>query len=130
MGRVILGAIVGAILVGLLGALAKNFDATFTLNNLGPGGGFQSVSLAKVMGAIGVVIGVAAGGIIGAIAGAVSARPESRPISVWFWLILLALVILTGAVGAYAYLMRDVAPQPRIQQEEGPVLAPQKKDAD
>jgi len=129
MGRVILGAVVGAILVGCLGALAKNFDATFTLNNLGPGGGFQSVSLSKVIGALGVVIGASAGGVIGAIAGAVSARPESRPVPLWFWLILFVLIVAVLAAGISAYLFREVGPQPAPNADQGPAPAI-KKNAD
>jgi MFS family permease len=110
MGRVLLGAIIGALIGGLLGSLAKNLDASFQLPHPPPGVGGQLVSLAKLVGALGIVFGAGAGGIIGAIAGAVSAQPETRPVPLWFWCVLLGFVAVVVVACALLWALKLRAP--------------------
>jgi MFS family permease len=127
MGRVIIGAIIGGVLGGLLGLLAKNLDLSFQLNHPGPGGGWQVVSLTKVIVALAIIIGAGMGGVIGAIAGAVSARPESRPVPASFWWLVLGILgvaVVICVVGAVLFLGHADKVRNEEQQRNVPIERP------
>lgn len=130
MDRVLVGAAIGAILGALLGSLASNLEANFQLNNPG-GGGWQVVSLTKVVVALGIIFGAGSGGIIGAIAGAVSALPNARPLPAWFWWLVIGLLILAVFLGALMafWAFRSSKPDPGPGQEHNaPITHPGKAD--
>ncbi|HMF11158.1 MAG TPA: hypothetical protein VKE94_02600 [Gemmataceae bacterium] len=130
MDRVLVGATVGALIGGLLGSLASNLDATFQLNNFGPGGGMQVVSLSRVIGTLGIVIGAGSGGIIGAIAGAVSARSDTRQMPVWFWWLVIGLVVLVLVIGLFGWVMysRPLKSKDPGQLDLAPMRVPEKAE--
>jgi cation transporter-like permease len=78
MTRVLFGAVIVAILGGVIGSLPSY---RHTEINQSPS---PRLDVSEPLRAISVLIGVGAGAIIGAIAGAVSALPGTRPLPRWF----------------------------------------------
>src|SRR5205085_7347917 len=102
MGRVILGAVVFAVVGGMLGAVPGYRGVTIQ----SPSG---SLYVAEALQAFSIMIGTAAGAVVGSVAGAVAAQPGSRPIPRWVWVALLVLVLLAVAL-ALLWLFWGSAP--------------------
>src|SRR5262245_28633650 len=90
MGKVILGAIVGAV-VGLgIGSLPdyRNVQVVVATPN-----GTGSASVVEFLRALSLMIGTGAGAIVGAIAGRVAADPNSTRLPKWVLIVVPAIVI-------------------------------------
>jgi len=90
MGKVILGAIVGAV-VGLgIGSLPeyRNVQVVVATPN-----GTGSASVVELLRALSMMIGTGAGAIVGAIAGRVAADPSSTRLPKWVLIVVPAIVI-------------------------------------
>lgn len=124
MGKVILGAIVGAGIGLLLGSLPGYSSARWEF--LQPDGRYASLDLARLLSPLSMMIGAAAGGIIGAIAGRVAADPNSTPLPVWVPIAVLVIFVGVALLGTTLFLWpRDS----KIDPQNGPDGAQIKQQA-
>jgi hypothetical protein len=114
MGRVLLGAVVFAVVGGLLGAV-PGYRGVTVQSPSGP------LYVTEALQAISIMIGAAAGAVVGAIAGAVAAQPESRPIPRWVWVALLVLVLLAVVLVGLWFFWGSAGSAPK----QAPMFEPQ-----
>jgi len=109
MGRVLIGAMIVAVLGGVIGA-ASSYGSIEIRQFPGP-----RLEVNEPLRALSIMIGAGAGAIVGAIAGAVSAQPGARPVPRWMWVSLLAVMLVSLVLGVVCLLVpgrHNPPPQP------------------
>lgn len=122
MGRVIVGAVLGAILCGVLASFVEFPAANVLVLMPQPTGVFrQHLDLANILHYLCLMMAVCTGGIIGAIAGAVSANPTAKPFPVWAMVALAMVLLVALLLGVSVYYITPVDVHHEPHQELAPV---------
>jgi hypothetical protein len=114
MGRVLLGAVILAVIGGVIGGLPNYYDAVIDQPLVGPQGqiGTRSVSYAHLCQTLGMLIGAGSSAVVGAIAGYASGKTEFKPIPWWFWAGLGAVIVVAALFFSLVSLTPRSLPEP------------------